>query len=109
MIFFIKGKRQRVFVLEVIHYVSLNLSFSLSKLVYFSLNRSCFVSISAASGLHLRLCPVFVAFSDGPEQDRNLGNVLEVREDRGEAQSLGGIGLHGDGLPHVVHQLKSFT
>ena len=56
--------------------------------------------------MHLRLRPIALAFADRPPEDRHLGYVLEVRQDRGEAQSLRGPGLPRNGLSHVVHQLK---
>ena len=62
--------------------------------------------IAAAAGVHLRLRPIALAFADRPPEDRHLGYVLEVRQDRGEAQSLRGPGLPRNGLSHAIHQLK---
>ena len=54
----------------------------------------------------MRLRPIALAFADRPPEDRHLGYVLEVRQDRGEAQSLRGPGLPRNGLSHAIHQLK---
>ena len=61
---------------------------------------------SAAVGLYLRLRPVAVAITDRPTEDRDLGHVLEMRPDRRTAESLRGLGLHWNGLSHVIHQLN---
>ena len=56
-----------------------------------------------ASHLHLRLHSQLLARGPGQKQDRLPGNILEIGEDRREAQSLGGGGSPGDGLSLFIH------
>ena len=43
---------------------------------------------------------------NGSKQNWNSGNVLEMCQDRREAESLRGSGLPWHGLPHTFHKLK---
>lgn len=47
--------------------------------------------------MHLRICQSDGSKPAGPQQARNLGNILEVCKDRRETESVRGVELHRDG------------
>ncbi len=53
--------------------------------VYFPQGSTFLFSTTVTPRLHLRLHPILVAITDGPKEDRNLRNFLEMRQDWREA------------------------